>query len=159
VRGTADRIGRIIPVMLIAIPILAIAVPIAISIHGRWAALPAMVGVCASLFLSGLGFSSIASVIAPYAVSHPGDSPFRQPQRSGSRAGTAQALVLIGSLVVSAPVLWWAWLAITGRVEFSAAALWGGLAIGLVVLVAGVAIGASAFSRRTGRLMEFAESV
>lgn len=159
VRGAADRIGRIIPVMLIAIPILAIAVPIAISIHGRWAALPAMVGVCASLFLSGLGFSSIASVVAPYAVSHPGDSPFRQPQRSGSRAGTAQALVLIGSLVVSAPVLWWAWLAITGRVEFSAAALWGGLAIGLVVLVAGVAIGASAFSRRTGRLMEFAESV
>jgi ABC-2 type transport system permease protein len=159
VRGAADRAGRIIPVMLIGIPILAIAVPIAIAIHGRWAALPAMVGVCAALFLSGLGLSSIASAVAPYPVSRPGDSPFRQPQRSGSHAGVSQALVLLGSLIVSAPVLWWAWLTIIGRVEFSAAALWGGLVIGLIVLIAGIALGASAFNRRTGRLMEFAESV
>jgi ABC-2 type transport system permease protein len=158
VRGTADRIGRIVPVLVVGVPVLAIAVPVAIAIHGRWAALPAAVGACAALFLSGLGLSSVASVIAPYAVSRPGDSPFRQPQRSGPSAGAAQALVLLGSLVVSAPALWWAWLTVTGRVEFSAAALWGGVVIGVVVLVGGVAVGASAYERRTGRLMEFAES-
>jgi ABC-2 type transport system permease protein len=158
VRGTADRIGRLVPVLVVGVPVLAIAIPVAIAIHGRWAALPAAVGACAALFLSGLGLSSIASVISPYAVSRPGDSPFRQPQRSGPSAGAAQALVLLGSLVVSAPALWWAWLTVTGRVEFSAAALWGGVVIGVVVLVGGVAVGASAYDRRTGRLMEFAES-
>jgi hypothetical protein len=38
-------------------------------------------------------------------------------------------------------------------------ALWGGLAIGVTVLVAGIAIGSSVFERRGGRLMEFAESI
>ena len=41
------------PILLIGIPALAIAIPFAISMHGRWALLPAMAGVCASLFLSG----------------------------------------------------------------------------------------------------------
>lgn len=158
VRGTADRIGRLVPMLVVGIPILALAIPFAIAVHDRWAVLPAMVGACAALFLSGLGLSSIASAIAPYAVSRPGDSPFRQPQRSGSAAGASQALVLLGALIVSAPALWWAWLAVTGRVEFSAAALWGGLVIGVVVLVVGVMLGGSAYDRRTGRLMEFAES-
>ncbi|WP_353618987.1 hypothetical protein [Microbacterium sp. ASV49] len=158
VRGAADRIGRLVPVLLVGIPVLAVAVPVAVAIHGRWAVLPAAVGACAALFLSGLGLSSIASVLSPYAVSRPGDSPFRQPQRSGSSAGVAQGLVLLGAIVVSSPVLWWAWLAVTGRVEFSAAALWGGIAIGVAVLVAGVLVGANAYERRTGALMEFAES-
>ena len=55
VRGVSDRVGRLVPVLLIGMPLLAIAIPVAISVHGRWALLPAMVGVCASLFLSGLG--------------------------------------------------------------------------------------------------------
>jgi ABC-2 type transport system permease protein len=33
-----------------------------------------------------------------------------------------------------------------------------GVATGLVVLVLGVAIGAAVFTRRTGRIMEFAEA-
>lgn len=158
VRGTADRIGRLIPVLVVGIPVLAVAIPVAVAVHGRWAVLPAAVGACAALFLSGLGLSSIASVLSPYAVSRPGDSPFRQPQRSGSSAGLAQGLVLLGAIVTSSPVLWWAWLAAIGRVQFSAAALWGGLVIGVAVLVAGVLVGAAAYERRTGALMEFAES-
>ena len=43
--------------------------------------LPALAGICLSRFLCGLGLSSIASVVAPYAVSRPGESPFRQPPR------------------------------------------------------------------------------
>ena len=63
VRGVSDRIGRLVPVLLIGIPLLAVLIPVAISLHGRWALLPAMVGVCASLFLTGLGLSSISSVV------------------------------------------------------------------------------------------------
>ncbi len=158
VRGAADRVGRLVPVLLVAVPVLAVAVPVATALHGRWAVLPALAGVCASLFLCALGLSSIASALSPYAVTRPGDSPFQQPQRNGSGGAMSQALVMVGAIVLSAPALWWAWLALTRDIEFATAALWGGVAGGLVVLVAGVAVGAAVFSRRGDRIMEFAEA-
>lgn len=158
VRGASDRIGRLIPVLLIGVPFLAVLIPVAVMLHGRWAILPAMVGVCASLLLTGLGLSSISSVVSPYAVSRPGESPFQQPQRVGSSGAISQALVMLGAIVLSAPVLWWSWQAATGDLDAAAMALWGGLGIGVVVLVAGIVIGSAVFERRGGRLMEFAES-
>ena len=158
VHGVADRVGRLVPVLLLGVPLLAVAVPVAIALHGDWRLLPALAGVSVSLFLSALGLSSIASVVAPYAVSRPGESPFQQPQRTGSGGTIAQALVMIGAIAVTAPVLLWAWEALIDDPEGSATAMWGGIGIGLGVLVVGVAIGAFAFSRRAGRIMEFAES-
>jgi len=159
VRGVADRVGRLIPVLLIGVPLLAIAIPVAISLHGRWALLPAMAGVCASLLLTGLGLSSISSVVSPYAVSRPGESPFQQPQRTGAAGAISQAMVMLGAIVLSAPALWWGWLALHGDTDAAIMALWSGLAIGVAVLVIGIAIGAAVFERRGGRLMEFAESI
>jgi len=158
VRGFSDRIGRLVPVLFIGIPLLAIAIPVAIVFHGRWAILPALVGVCASLFLSGLGLSSISSALAPYAVSHPGESPFEQPQRIGATGAIAQSVVLFGAIVLSIPALWWGWLAIDGDAEAATTALWGGAGIGFGVLVVGLAVGSVLFERRGGRIMEFAET-
>jgi ABC-2 type transport system permease protein len=158
VRGVSDRIGRLVPVLLVGVPLLAVAVPVATALHGRWAILPALTGVCAALFLSGLGLSSISSVVAPYAVSRPGESPFQQPQRTSAGGAVAQGAVMLGPLLLSAPVVWCGWLALQGDAEAAATALWGGLAIGLGVLVVGVVIGSIAFERRGGRLMEFAEA-
>ncbi|GAA5208000.1 hypothetical protein [Microbacterium kyungheense] len=158
VRGVSDRVGRLVPVLLVGVPLLAVAVPVATSLHGRWAVLPALTGVCAALFLSGLGLSSISSVVAPYPVSRPGESPFQQPQRTSAGGAVAQGVVMLGVLVLSAPVVWCGWLALQGDAEAATTALWGGLAIGLGVLVVGVVIGSLVFERRGGRLMEFAES-
>ena len=156
VRGISDRVGRLVPILLIAVPTFAVAVPVAVAIHGRWAHLPALAGVTISLFLSGLGLSSIASAAAPYAVSRPGDSPFQQPQRTGSAGILSQALVMLGALAVSVPTLWWAWQAVSGDSSFGLAALVGGAATGLAVLGAGLAIGSRVFERRESELMEFA---
>lgn len=158
VRGTADRVGRLVPIVLIALPILAVGVSVASAMHGRWAVLPALAGLCSSLFLSGLGLSSISSAVAPYAVSHPGDSPFQQPQRTGAGGAIAQALVMIGAIVASAPALWWTWVALTDDIAFATAALWGGVITGVLVLAAGVALGSALFERRGDRIMEFAEA-
>ncbi|KAA9110294.1 hypothetical protein [Microbacterium rhizomatis] len=158
VKGVSDRVGRLVPILLIAVPVLAVAIPLAVLVHGRWAMLPAMVGVCAALFLSGLGLSSISSVVSPYAVARPGDSPFQQPQRAGSASALAQGLVLVGAIVLSAPAFWWAWLALTVDVDAAITALWVGAGIGLGALVIGVVIGSVAFRRSGARLMEFAES-
>ena len=139
-------------------PLLAVAIPVVIAIHDRWALLPAMVGVCAALFFAGLGLSSVSSVVAPYAVSRPGESPFQQPQRTGSSGAVSQSLVILGAVVASLPALWCAWIALTDDIDAAMPALWAGLAAGLGVLVIGVTAGSMVFSRRGGRLMEFAES-
>ncbi|WP_366509183.1 hypothetical protein [uncultured Microbacterium sp.] len=157
-RGAPDRIGRLIPVLLIGIPILAVSLPLAIVTHGRWAIFPAMIGVCAALFLAGLGLSSISSVVAPYAVSRPGDSPFQQPQRTGSGGVVAQALVMAGAILAALPSILLTWQAIDGTAIDSMFAMWVGIGAGLFVLVVGVAIGALLFERRGTRLMEFAEA-
>jgi ABC-2 type transport system permease protein len=158
VRGVSDRVGRLVPVLVIGIPVLAITAPVAIALQGQWALLPAMIGVCASLFLGGLGLSSISSALAPYPVTRPGDSPFQQPERAGTASAFAQAAVLVGALVVSAPALWWAWRALTGTVADAMLALWAGLGTGIGMLVVGVIIGSTVYSRRGPRLLEFAES-
>ena len=158
VRGVSDRVGRLVPVLLIGIPLLAIAIPVATAAYGRWAVLPALTGVCVSLFLSALGLSSISSAVAPYAVSRPGESPFQQPERTGSSGAIAQAVVMLGAIVLTAPVLWFAWLTIDGDIDQATTALWTGVGIGVFVFAAGIALGALAFERRGGRLMEFAEA-
>ncbi|MCP2636554.1 hypothetical protein K0817_008220 [Microbacterium sp. HD4P20] len=158
VRGVSDRVGRLVPVLLVGAPLLAVAVPIAVSMHGRWALLPAMVGVCASLFLAGLGLSSVSSVLAPYPVSRPGESPFQQPQRTSATSAVAQALVMVGALALAAPALWWSWRALNDQTGAATTAMWTGIGVGVTVLVIGVVVGALAFERRGGRIMEFAEA-
>lgn len=157
VRGVADRLGRLVPVLLLGVPLLALTITAAIWLHGRWALLPALVGVCVSLFASGLGLSSIASAVAPYAVSRPGEGPFEQPQRTGG--SLSQALVLFGAILLSSPALWFGWSALGGAEDAAWTAFWSGLAAGTITLVIGVAVGGALFQRRTGRIMEFAETV
>lgn len=156
-RGISDRIGRLVPVLLISVPLLAVLIPVTVAAHGRWALLPGLTGVAVALLLSGLGLSSISSVIAPYPVSRPGDSPFQQPQHASSGVA-AQAVVLLGAAAFSAPAIWWFWMALTRDIRYGDLALWGGIGIGAIVLVAGVAIGSLLFRRSGSRLMEFAEA-
>lgn len=158
VRGVSDRIGRLAPIILIGVPVLAIAIPVCTALYGRWAIAPALIGVAAALFLSGLGLSSIASVLAPYAVAQPGHSPFQQPQRNGSSGVLSQSLVMLLSLLLSAPALWWGWLAVTENVDYAGSALASGLVIGGVVLLVGIVLGGVVFDRRGDRIMEFAET-
>ncbi|MBS1905730.1 MAG: hypothetical protein JST33_04000 [Actinobacteria bacterium] len=158
VRGIPDRLGRLIPVLLIAIPTLAIAIPITLAVIGRWSLLPMFVGVVVNLLLTGLGLSSILSVIAPYAVSRPGDSPFQQPQRARGGA-LGQAGTLLGAVVLSLPTLLLAWPALASDGVSAAPALWMGVGTGVVVLGAGVLLGGRTFEHRGAQLMEFVETV
>ncbi|GAA4763545.1 hypothetical protein [Microbacterium gilvum] len=155
-RGASDRIGRLAPVTLAAVPVLAVAVPAALLVSGRPDLLPALVGSAVALLLAGFGLSSIASVVAPYAVARPGDGPFRQPQRTDATGAWSQSLVLIGSLLLSGPTLWLAGQAVAGVAADPLVVLWTGLGTGSGVLLLGVAIGAAAFDARGTRIMEFA---
>lgn len=153
VRGLADRLGRLAPSAIMGIPLLVIAIAVSVTVSGRPDMLGPLIGVSASLLLSGWGMSSLTSAIAPYPASRPGEGIFEQPQRT--IGATTQGVALVGALALSAPALWWAWRAFQEQGS-PTLALWGGLGIGVAVAAAGIALGSWAYTRRAGRLMEFA---
>lgn len=158
VRGVPDRLGRLIPVTLVAVPVLAIAIPLTLALTESWYLLFPMIGLAACLFLSGLGLSSISSVVSPYAVSRPGDSPFQQPQRSASRGAFGPAAAFIGALIVSAPTGWLFIMTVIADGAYNPMTFWIGLGIGVVVLALGAFAGGRIYDRGGARLMEFVET-
>lgn len=158
VRGIPDRLGRLVPVMLVAVPVLAIAVPLTMLWIDDWRLLLPLTGLGASLLLSALGFSSIVSVIAPYAVSRPGDSPFQQPQRPTSRGAYGPAAAFLGAILVSVPTIWLLVLTMLEGSQFAPATFWAGLATGVALFAIGVGVGGRIFEHEGERLMEFVET-
>ncbi|MGB4136572.1 MAG: hypothetical protein WA971_08405, partial [Microbacterium sp.] len=158
VRGVPDRLGRLVPVVLLALPMLAVAVSVTLAISDDWPLLMPFTGVVACLFLTALGTSSIASAAAPYAVSRPGDSPFQQPQRTSSYGSVGAAAALFGALLLSAPAIWLFLRTLVEGEQYGPAAFWVGIGTGALVLAAGAAIGGLLFERGGERLMEFAET-
>ncbi|MCT1365317.1 MULTISPECIES: hypothetical protein [unclassified Microbacterium] len=158
VRGVPDRLGRLVPVLLVAVPVLAIAVPLSLLLAGRWSLLLPLVGLGASLLFSALGISSVVSVVAPYAVSRPGDSPFQQPQRPTSRGIYGPAAAFLGAIVLSVPTIWLFGASIVADPGFAPAAFWVGIATGIVAFIGGAVIGGRIFEHSGERLMEFVET-
>jgi ABC-2 type transport system permease protein len=153
--GRADRWGRIIPMLVVGLPLVAIGSVVSAWLYGDWIVLPAIAGVSTSILLGGLGLSSVTSARFPYPVPRPGDSPFSQPQGAGP-AGTIQAFALLIILIIAAPSVTAAILGFTlGSVWFFIA-LAVGVGLGLVVLAAGTTIGARIYDKRTSELLVFA---
>jgi ABC-2 type transport system permease protein len=158
VRGYADRLGRMFPVVLIGIPLIIIGSMVSITFYGDWVVLPSMIGVSTALFLGGVGLSSYISARFPYPAALPGDSPFQQPQSSGALGGLSQTFGLVGSLLVAAPAFVLAWFGLTDDPSWHVLALWAGVGLGVVALIAGVWLGGRVFDRRGPEIMAFAVS-
>ncbi|SEC53834.1 ABC-2 type transport system permease protein [Paramicrobacterium humi] len=158
VKGSADRLGRIVPTVLLGIPLLVIGAMISTAFFGSWAVLPAMFGVSCALLLNAIGISSYLSATSPYPAAAPGDSPFQQPQSTGSRGGFSQALGLILPVLLALPAIFFAGLGLAGQPDAYLLSLLIGVGTGLVVLVAGVWAGGRAFDRRGPEIIEFATS-
>jgi ABC-2 type transport system permease protein len=153
--GWADRIGRLVPALIVGIPVIIVGSPISAGFFGDYTVLPAIVGVSACILFAGLGLASVISAQFPYPAVRPGDSPFAQPQAAGSAAGLIQSLSFFATLVAAVPA---AALAALGFV-YGGWWMWGSLVVGLVVggagLYFGVRLGAAIFSRRAPELLAF----
>ncbi|MFV0435634.1 MAG: hypothetical protein ACK5LO_16875 [Leucobacter sp.] len=147
-KGRADRAGRLAPVMMIGIPLALIGSSVTVTILGEWRVLPAVVGMNVAVLLVTSGVTSVFSALMPYPTTRPGDSPFAQPQWSGSGSGVAQSLSMVVAIALSVPPVWFAIMAFTD-VEFmqNIWALVFGIGYGLVVLVLGILIGGWLFDR------------
>lgn len=155
VRGTHDRQGRTVPVLVIGAALLAIGVPLTAWGYGSTAIIPPLTGVCLALLLGGIGVGSAYSARFPYAAPRPGDPAWRSPQVVGSIGGVAQSMSLLFSVLVAAPAFlaaaaWWL---MGGR--------WGWIALGvgavsgLVAYFAGIRIGGLVVDRRGSELLAF----
>jgi len=153
--GRADRVGRLLPALIVGVVVIAGGSVVSALVYGDWAVLPTLVGVSCSILFCGLGLSSIMSARFPYPAVRPGDSPFAQPQ-SGSPAGLLQAVSFLLILVFSAPALVAGVLGLIDGGFWPYVSLAAGLVVGLAVLVGGVAWGSWIFDRRGPEILAFA---
>ncbi|MBP1325499.1 ABC-2 type transport system permease protein [Leucobacter exalbidus] len=154
IRGRSDRAGRLAPVMMIGVPLAVIGSSLTVTVAGEWRILPAVLGLNIAVLLVASGITSIFSVAMPYPTTRPGDSPFVQPQWSGSGSGLAQTLSMLVSLVLAVPPVWFAVLAIIDLSFLENMwALAFGVGYGLVVLVLGILIGGKLFERNGPELI------
>lgn len=155
VSGAADRFGRIVPPLALGIPLVLIGSPITAAFYGDWSVLPSVIGVSACILFAGLGLSSIISARFPYPAVRPGDSPFNQPQASGTAAGLIQSLAFFAAIVLTVPTLVLAALGFIIGPELHWAALILGLATGIGALLLGIRWGGRIFERRGPELLAF----
>jgi ABC-2 type transport system permease protein len=155
IRGVADRIGRLVPVLAIGIPLVAVGAPLSAAGFGDASVLPSVVGVSGGVLLVGVGLASFFSARFPYPASRPGDSPFHAPQAVGG--STVPTLTFLATVVLALPSAWLGW---QGLVHGGAYPMWSlgaGLGIGVLTLVAGVMGGGRVMERRGPELLAFAQ--
>jgi ABC-2 type transport system permease protein len=156
-RGVHDRLGRLLPVLAMGLPVVLLGTALTAWLFGDWLVAPAVLGVSSAILLGGIGVSSLVSARSPYPATRPGDAPFQQPQVPGASGGGIQAGSILLILLVSAPAVAalvffvmgvpgpWTWIALAS-----------GLGAGLLVLALGIRVGGAVFDRRAPELLEFA---
>ena len=151
--GRADRRGRLMPSLLIATPLVVVYAVAGAALVGRFDLLPVVVGLSAALLGAGYAVSSVLSVVLPYPVAKPGESPFSTPPGATGITLAAQTVAAIGCVVLSAPPIVLALLAWSG----AGWAMWAGAVVGLawggLLFEAGVRVGAGLYERRAPELL------
>lgn len=156
-RGVHDRVGRMLPVLAMGLPVVLLGTPLIAFLAGDWLLAPAILGVCLALLLGGIGVASLLSARYPYPATRPGDAAFQQPQVPGASGGGIQTGSILLTILVASPSItalvfhvlglgmWWTWVA-----------LGAGVVAGVLVLVLGIRVGGTIFDRRIPELLEFA---
>src|SRR5690606_6817355 len=80
VPGGADRWGRVLPVLVVGVPLVAAMAVAAAGAAARWDVLPALLGLSLGVLGASLGTSSAVSARLVYPVPKPGESAFKTPQ-------------------------------------------------------------------------------
>ena len=153
--GRADRWGRVLPVLVVGVPLVTLYAVLSAALSDRWDVLPPILGLTLGTIAAASGISSAVSARWLYPVPKPGESPWKQPQGATGATMLAQTVCLVITFAVSIPAL-----ALAGLAIFlpSPALGWVTLlvapAIGVVVLLLGVRWGAGTYDRRTPELLQ-----
>ncbi|WP_076260672.1 hypothetical protein [Intrasporangium flavum] len=154
-RGLDDRLGRVVPGLLLAGVLVPVYVLVGVGLGARWDLLPLVLGVSVTVLGAGVAVSSVMNIVLPYPVAEPGESPFSAPPGAAGITILAQTLASAATFALSAPLLLLAWLAYA-----SDSATWlvwvtgvVGVVLGPVVAGIGVRYGARLYDRRAPDLL------
>jgi ABC-2 type transport system permease protein len=153
--GWSDRFGRVVPALMIGVPLVLIGSPISAAFFGSFVVLPSILGVSSCILFAGLGLSSMISARFPYPAVRPGDSPFAQPQAAGSASGLIQSLSFFAALLVALIPAGFAALGFLVDPWWHLGSLISGVVLGLGGLFIGLRVGARIFFRRAPELLAF----
>jgi ABC-2 type transport system permease protein len=156
VRGTADRFGRLVPVLIAGVFVIGLGSAITAMVLDDWRMLPSVIGVSTALLFAGLGVGAISSARFPYPAVKPGDSPFQQPQATGTVSALVQSITMFGSVLVAGPAIVFAVLGVLVDPEWHLLSLVSGVVLGLLTLVWGVWLGGRVFERRGPEILQAA---
>jgi ABC-2 type transport system permease protein len=151
--GRADRIGRIVPPLVVGVPLLVVASIICAPLYGDEGILPALLGVGLGLLFTGLGLSSVGSARFPYPAVRPGDSPFAAPQSVATASSLIQGLSFFVTIVLTSPAFYFAALALFIPSYWAWASLLSGLVMGAFFLWLGIMWGGRIFDRRSPEIL------
>lgn len=155
VRGRDDRLGRVVGLAIVAIPLTLVACIVPIAVQGRMELLPAALGAGLGALLTSAGLASLASARWTYAVPLPGESPFKTPPGTGARMALTQGALFLTILVLCSPTFVLYVLSILqGGTLLIVATLAVGLVLGAVLLWVGIVLGARWYERRAPELMQ-----
>jgi ABC-2 type transport system permease protein len=153
VRGRDDRLGRLVPSLLLAAVLVPAYAVLGTSLAGRLDLLPAVLGLSVALLGATYAVSSVLSVSVPYPVPKPGDSPFSTPPGATGVTLLAQTIAGAATVILVSPVLLLAWLTWSGSTWAPWATALGGVALGVVLGLVGVRAGAAVFERRAPEVL------
>ncbi|WES64147.1 hypothetical protein P0L94_16980 [Microbacter sp. GSS18] len=131
IRGRADRLGRAVALLVIAAPTTVVVQIGVIAITGRWADLPALLGLCLGVLLTASGVAAVSSAVVVVPVPRAGRNPFAAPAGAATLSIAASYAVLGATAVIASPVI----------AVFVAAVWTGAPALGWITLAAGVLVG------------------
>ncbi|MCW2810531.1 MAG: hypothetical protein JWP61_989 [Friedmanniella sp.] len=147
VSGADDRRGRVLSAVAVYGPLLLVLTVVAVGFTGRWALLPAVVGLSVAVALVGLGAGCVVGALWQWAAPPPGANPFQKGSSGGLPAllsvGVTLAATVLGSLPTVAVALgsavlpWLGWLVVPV-----------GAANGLVAVRLGISRGGRLLDRR-----------
>lgn len=158
-KGMHDRLGRLAPVAIVAIPVLFIGTGLSVAISGRWQLMPVVFAFNAAVLMISAGVSSVFSASFPYPTTRPGDTPFSSPSLFGSNAGllqTTSMIVVLGLIAPSAVAAWFAIVTPHPLIIFIVTVL--SLGYGAAVFWAAIRLGAREFERKGPELVALMQS-
>ncbi|WP_144718849.1 hypothetical protein [Agrococcus jejuensis] len=148
VPGWQDRLGRVLPLAVVAAALVSVAAVVGVRLHGDRELLAPVLGAALALLGSALAVSSVVSARWPYAVSGPEASVFQAPAAQTWTAPLTQAGALVASVALSAPILAPVVLEAIDAQATDAQWGWMGAGYGVLVVVVGIALGGWILDRR-----------
>lgn len=148
VPGWQDRLGRVLPLAVVATVLVAGAAVLGVRLHGDLDLLAPVLGAALALLGSALAVSSVVSARWPYPVSGPEASVFQAPAAQTWTAPLTQAGALLASVALASPIVAPVVLETLGLATTDALWGWLGAGYGVVVVGIGIALGGWILDRR-----------